>query len=178
MLQVSFFCFLLLSFVSVLYTPLILVLAVLILGLQYLLVKERIRPEYPEDHMKYLLFFCGFEIAILAILLTFVGFIRSMDLLGSPQNLYTVFIFIVVIILVAALATMLLKRKHTYGTVLFVHKDWAGISIKSDLFARINEGNYAVKTRELAVKPKDRVKIMVEKETLAKPKPTYIASRK
>lgn len=173
-LQVLFFCFLLLSFVSVLYNPLALMPAILILLVQYLHIKRRVKPDYPEDYMKYLVFFCVFEMSVLSILMAFVGLVSSMDLLTSPQNLYTIFIFIIAIIFVTAAITALLKRRYTYGTVLFTYDDWAGVSIKNDLLARVSEGNYAVKLRKSGLRPKGRVRVLVEKERFGKPKPAYI----
>jgi uncharacterized membrane protein len=149
--------FLGLFLLSFLFDMLLLVPAVLLFLLQFPLMRRDLKKEYPEDWLKYALVILIYEVVLSAV---FFGMattaVTTLDLIA----IYNLFILILFVIVILMAAKFLMIRKYVYGSVIFSTKDWVGVYIKSDLFSKVFEANYAVENPlSLKVKKNDRVKI-------------------
>ena len=152
--------FLLMLFPAYFIEKLLLIPAAILLALQFIVARSELRRDYPEDWMKYTMVFVAYEIII--ILMMFFIFSAVMTSL-SIGAVYTMFIAILLVLVATILLKFLIGRGYCYGTVLFTSGDWAGVSVKGDLFSKINEANYAVKSAlGPKVKKGDRVRVKLK----------------
>ncbi len=156
-LQVLMFLFVLLIFVSFLWNPLLTPLAIVALALQAYISVSLLPRDYPEDWKRYTLLFLLLE----AVILLIFYFILTLPISTIYTSPFTVLWFFLGSMFLVLLMRLFLFRRYCFGTVLFSTRGWAGVYVKSDLFSRVQEANYAVKNN-LAVKKGDRVRIRVE----------------
>ncbi len=149
--------FLLVLFAAFFVERLLLIPAVILLILQFLVARSELRRDYPEDWLKYTMVFVFFEIAILLLIYgIFTSVLVSLDF-GS---LTRVFVVMILFMITVVALKYFIGRGYCYGSVLFSAGEWVGVSIKSDLFSKITEADYAVKNPlKLKVKAGDRVKV-------------------
>ncbi|MBN2518659.1 MAG: DUF2101 family protein [Candidatus Altiarchaeota archaeon] len=159
--------FLLLVLFSALVNPLFLFLAFLVFFLQYKYVEGEVRREYPEDWKKYLLTFTFYElmVSIMVFGISYSLFAGKSGSLLDLGRIYSAFFVIFAVFIIIAASMMFLRRRYTFGTVLFYKDEWVGVAVKGDLFSKIREGNYAVENpKKTKVTKGDRVRVRVEKK--------------
>ncbi len=159
-LQALMWGFLLLIFAALLVNTLLLAPAALLFALQLVIAKSELKRDYPEDWVKYTMVFLFYELVILALVyITMRSVSRSM----SIGSMYMLFGAILVIVIITMSLKFIIGRRYCYGNILFTAGEWAGVKVKSDLFSKINEADYAVRN-PLGLKPKKgaRVRIRVK----------------
>jgi uncharacterized membrane protein len=148
--------------------------AIMLFLLQFVVMRGEFRRDYPEDWTKYSMLFIGYE-AVLVVL--FYAMLASAFSLSNFSSIVNIFIFIIVIIVSTVIVKLFIGRRRCYGTVLFATKDWVGVHIKSDLFSKINEADYAVRNPSgIKFKKGDRVEVLV-KGSLGKGTPAEVLKK-
>lgn len=157
--QLLMLAFLLLVLFSIVLNPFLLILAAITFVLQYVYAQGELKKEHPEDWRKYLIVFIFYE-ALVSILIFAVNYSLKTGSLFDLTRIYTVLGLIFFVLVATTVSMMLLKRRYTFGTVLFTKDGWVGVTIKGDLFSKINEANYVVENpKKLKVKEGDRARI-------------------
>lgn len=154
--------------------------AVLVFATQ-VVFRRTLKAEYPEDWKRYFLVFIVYQLVVVFLIFAIHSVLSTGPLLSLRHGIdvgrtYSVFALVLALLVAVALLQMLFRRAYCFGTVLFSAGEWAGVEIKSDLLSRIQEGNYAVKSR-VSVKKGDRVRVSVEKGIFSKPKPYAIQAK-
>jgi uncharacterized membrane protein len=152
--------FLLLLFAAYLAEFLLIAPAAILLILQLLVSRSELKREYPEDWLRYSLLFLLYEAIIVFMMLFVFRTVASSLSLGS---IYTMLMAMLAVIALTIALRYMITRRYCYGTVLFTSGEWAGVSVKPDLFAKIAEADYAV-ANPLGgrVKKGDRVRVMLK----------------
>jgi uncharacterized membrane protein len=158
-MQVLMAGFLLLVMGAFLVDIALLVLAAILFILQLLVSKRELRADYPEDWVKYSFIFLIYEVILLGVLYLMISSKNQF----SMEFISTLFIAALFVIILTILLKFLVVRKSCYGTVIFSTGKWVGVQIKSDLFTKIKQANYAVENPlELKVKKGDRVSVRMK----------------
>jgi len=159
-IQVLMWCLLLLVIGAFFLNILLLIPAALLFVLQFFVARSDLKKDYPEDWSKYLSIFLFYELAII-FMTQFVFRVAFTSL--SISSFYTMFMAVLVVIIVTIALKYLIGRRSCYGTILFVSGEWAGVAIKTDLFSKVSEADYAVRN-SLGIKLKkgDRVRIRLK----------------
>lgn len=139
---------------------LLLVPAAIMIFLQIPLFRSELRVQYPEDWRRYSLLFIAYEAALVGILF----FILTVPIaLGDISAILNLFLLILTIIILTIVLKFFVSRRYCYGTVLFACHGWVGVYVRSDLFSKIKEANYAIKNDlDAKVREGDRVKISMK----------------
>jgi len=169
--QLLMLAFLLLVLFSVVLNPFLVVLAAIVFVLQYAYARGELKKDHPEDWRKYLTVFIFYEVLV-SVLIFAVSYTLRTGSFFDLTRIYTILGLIFFVLAATTVSMMILKRGHTFGTVIFIKDNWVGVSIRGDLFSKINEANYAVENPEkLKVKKGDRVRIKLKKMKFAKAYP-------
>jgi len=156
-LQALMWGFLLLLFAAFLVNTLLLAPAALLFALQLIIARSELKKDYPEDWVKYTMVFLFYELVILVLVyITMNSVSRSM----SVGSLYMLFGAILVIVIITMSLKFLIGRRYCYGTILFTSGEWAGVSVKSDLFSKISDADYAIRN-PLGLKPRKGARVRV-----------------
>ncbi len=160
-IQALMIIFLLLVIAALMLEPLLLIPAAAAFLLQFPLARSQLKDDYPEDWSKYLLMFLVYEVVLVAVFyLTATTTISLTDF----SAIYNIFILLIIVIMMTIVVRYMVVRNFTYGVVLFSAGDWVGVSLRSGLFSKVLEANYAVKNSlGLKVRKGDRVKVRVRR---------------
>jgi len=149
-----------LLFASLVWQLLLLVPAAALFLLQFPVMKGELKRDYPEDWIKYSLVFILYELVMVVMLYVILTMRASIFSISSVFSILIAMLFVVILTLALK---FFVNRRHCYGTVLFSTKGWVGVRVKSDLFSKLPEANYAVENPlEVGVKKGDRVRIRVK----------------
>ena len=172
--------FLLLFLLAVVVNVLLILPAIVILFLEFTLSNKLLRKERPEDWKNYLMLFLGYQILVAALIIGIMALLGGGSLLSSGPDmgldkLYNVMILMLFILVVVALLQIVVRRKYTYGEILFSTAGWAGVKIETDLFSKVKASNYAVcNPRKLKLSKDDRVRVKVDKKPFSASFPSEI----
>ncbi len=152
--------FLLLLFPAYLIDRLLLLPAAVLLALQFVVARSELRRDYPEDWMKYTMVFVLYE-AVIVVMVFFI--FNSVAASLSMGSVYTMFMAVLFVLMMTITLKYLVGRGYCYGIVLFTSGEWAGVSVKPDLFSKISEADYAVRNPlGQKVKKGDRVRVRLK----------------
>lgn len=160
-LQVSMFGFLVLVIAAFLVDILLLVPAVLFLALQFFVMRDELKREYPEDRGRYSAVIVFYEVVLLAL---FYMMRTAQISLMDPSTITNLLFLVMFVLLLTVAARLFVNRKYCYGTVIFTAEKWVGVELKSDLFSKISEAVYAVENPlKVRVKRGDRVRVGIRR---------------
>jgi len=135
--------------------------ALMLFILQFPVVRSGLRRDYPEDWAKYTALILIYEAILAAVFFIMATTPRSYMDIGAVYNIFLILIFVIVLVIAMR---YLIVRSYCYGTVLFSAGKWAGVHLKSDLFSKVNEADYAVRNPlNLKLKKGNRVKVSVRR---------------
>jgi uncharacterized membrane protein len=172
--------FLILFLLAVVLNILLLLPAIAILLLEFRLSNKLLKKERPEDWKKYLVLFLGYQAVVASLIIGIMSLLGGGSFIGSgPEmgldKLYNVMILMLFVLVVVASLQLFVRRKYTYGEILFSSNEWAGVKIETDLFSKVKASNYAVRNpRKLKLSKGDRVRVKVDKKPFSASFPSEI----